>query len=105
MEEAIWSISIPSRPDDKFTKILHKLDRRKLYKINQAPIFLQAALATEMMKDPQSGLKEKQYPTILKEDFPSRISPSLVFRKSNEINLVLSALKFKKALPNPYQCR
>ena len=54
-----------------------------------------------MVKDPQSGLKEKQYPTILKEDFPSRINPSLVYRKSNEINLVLPALKFKKALPNP----
>ena len=43
----------------------------------KAPIFLEAVLATEVMQEPQSNLEEKVNPSILKNEFFSRIDPSI----------------------------
>ena len=43
----------------------------------KAPIFLEAVLAIEIMKEPQSNLEEKVNPIILKDDFSSRTDPSI----------------------------
>ena len=39
----------------------------------KAPIFFEAVLAIEIMQEPQSNLEENVYPSILKDDFSSRI--------------------------------
>ena len=42
-----------------------------------APLFLQAVLAIKIMQEPQSNLEEKVHTSILKDDFSSRIEPSI----------------------------
>ena len=43
----------------------------------KAPIFLEVLLAVEVMKKPLFNLEKKVYPSIIKDDFFSRIDPSI----------------------------
>ena len=43
----------------------------------KAPIFLKAILPIEIMKEHQSNLEEQANPSILKDDFSSRIDPPI----------------------------
>ena len=65
-------------PYGRFIEIQSNLRRKKLHRTNQAPIFLEAVLAIEMMmSEPQSNLEEKVNHSILKYYFFSRTDPSI----------------------------
>ena len=58
----------------------------------KAPILLQAVLAIEIIKEPQSNLEEKVNPSILKDDFSSRIDPC-IFTSIAPVLLVTGQIK------------
>ena len=73
---------------------------RNFIKRIKAPIFLEAVLEIEIIQEPQSNLEEKVNPSILKDDFSSRIDPPiftaiepLLLDQSNKTSQVLPALK------------
>ena len=76
------------------------------------PVFLEAVLAIEIMKEPQSDLKEKVNPSILKDYFSTRTDPSIfisiapvLLDQSNETIWVFPALKSKNHfLPHSTVC-
>ena len=58
-------------------EIRSNLRRNKFHKTNKAPIFLEVVLATEIMKETQSNLEEKNNLSILKDGFSPRTDPSI----------------------------
>ena len=61
----------------RFTEIQSDLGRKKVHRMNQAPIFLEAVLTIKIMQEPQSNLEEKINPGILKNDFSTRTDQSI----------------------------
>ena len=58
-------------------EIKSNIRRNKFHKTNKAPIFLQVVLATEIMKETQSNLEEKNNLSILKDGFFPKTDPSI----------------------------
>ena len=62
-----------ARPYVRFIVIQSNLRKQKLHRRNQAPIFLEAVFAIEIMEESQSNMKEKDNATsISKDDFFSQ---------------------------------
>ena len=70
------------------------------------PIFLGTVLAIQKMQEPQSDLKVKESPSILKDDLSPRIYPFIftpippeLLEWPNETNLGFSSTEINKSLP------
>ena len=65
-------------PNGRFIEIQSNLSRKQLDRMNQGSNFLAGFLVIEIMQECQSNLKEKDNPSILKEDFSSGTDPSII---------------------------
>ena len=66
-----------ARPYGRFIEIQSNLWRNKLHRTNQSYIFLEAALAIQVIEEHQSNLDEKDHLSILKDDFSATTDPTI----------------------------